>query len=59
MTLKEAVNVAVMVLGVPFSPRMGATCSNCGSTNTHKVEVTDKGVVVKTYFECNDCGHVW
>lgn len=37
----------------------GGTCPACGSTNTHKIKVESGGVVVRTYFECNDCGHVW
>ncbi len=37
----------------------GAVCPSCGSTNTHRVQVESGGVVVKTYFECNDCGNVW
>lgn len=40
-------------------PRMGATCSNCGSTNSKTVKVTSNGKVVKTYWECQDCGHIW
>jgi transposase-like protein len=38
---------------------MGATCPSCGSTNTHTVKVESGGVVVRTYFECNNCGNVW
>lgn len=38
---------------------MGATCTNCGSTNTKKVQVEKNGKVVRTYFTCNDCGWVW
>lgn len=39
--------------------RMGATCPNCGSTNTHVVKVESGGVVVRTYFACSACGNVW
>lgn len=37
----------------------GATCPSCGSTNTYKIQVKDGDKVVRTYFECRDCGNVW
>lgn len=39
--------------------QMGATCPNCGSTNTHRLKIEKNGKVVQTLFECNDCGNVW
>lgn len=50
----------IVVLTCPDNPaRMGATCPSCGSTNSHVVQVKDGDRVVKTYFECGNCGNVW